>query len=225
MVVSAMCFALHFGMSLAAVFMGPQNNEWIDQNLWYFLDYWIPTIPPACLMLFLMRNVHRGDLEESSRSSADGGLLGRNRYRDDSRSSGSGGSTTSHAGSYVVVDASDSASKLSLSLSLLSPSCCVYGVTRSYPPPSLSLSLSLPRACARSYDTMRGEFSWRDRESSAATGGVRRETFEVDRSRSGAARESLAREQDSFYSRRGSDSDTLDDSGMHSRDQSFATDS
>jgi hypothetical protein len=53
-------------------------------------------------MLFLMRNVHRGDLEESSGSSTDAGLLGHNRYRDDSRSSGSGGSTTSHAGSYVV---------------------------------------------------------------------------------------------------------------------------
>ena len=99
MVASAVCFTLHFCMSVAGVIAGPQNNDWINQNVWYFLDYWIPTIPPACLMLFLMRNVHRGDLEEDNAASglmAGGGNGNRNRYMtEDSRSSGSGGSGTS----------------------------------------------------------------------------------------------------------------------------------
>ena len=80
---------------------------------------------------------------------------------------------------------------------------------------------------------MRGEFSWRERDLSTATdGGVRRATFEVDRSRSATSRKprfegSPGRDQESFYSRRDSDSgdetaDTLDGSWVHSRDQSFA---
>jgi hypothetical protein len=96
MTVSALCFALHFIMSVVAVAVGPQNNDWIDQNVWYFLDYWIPTIPPACLMLFLMRNVHRGDLEVDDEE----GFLTGNRFHDGSSGSGGSGASGDTYGSY-----------------------------------------------------------------------------------------------------------------------------
>ena len=59
MVVCALCFALHFFMSLLAVYQGPSDNIWLPLMLWYTLDYWLPTIPPTFLMVLLMRNVQQ----------------------------------------------------------------------------------------------------------------------------------------------------------------------